>query len=349
MSQFVFSGAANYKTFDDSNPEENYFGIGTAATSIAQAMKLHGLTFVKGTEVEKIKMSKRPIVNFSFCYPHEHQFRDYEYKIGYTPWESTEIFPEWYDMMYACDEIWTTSQWSKSNLERILNVPVFLYEHGISKVYSPKKHIYDDSQPFRFMHVGEPGARKGAQEVVTAFAKLFGNNPKYQLILKCSGINTTRILDARGMSLGTPPAFYNNILIIEDMLPEKTLFELYRRIDAFVYPSYGEGFGFNPLQAMAMGIPAICTAEWAPYADLITAPLDGEYIDTPWPALHPGKVVKPNVQQLEEYMLDISQNYSKYSDLAFKNSFKIHEKYDWQRVSKIPANRLKKIISVTSK
>jgi len=350
MSQLVFSGAANYKTFDGSNPEEEYFGIGNAATSIARQMNKSGISFVKGTEVEKIPMwANRPVVNFSFCYPHEHQFRDYEYKIGYTPWESTEIFPQWYDMMYACNEIWTTSAWSKSNLERVLNIPVFLYEHGVPKICSPKKTKFPDGEPFRFMHIGEPGARKGAQEVVTAFAKLFGNNPNYQLIVKCTGINTTRILDQWGASLGTPGAHYSNILVIEDMLSEKILFELYRRIHAFVYPSWGEGFGFNPLQAMGMGIPTICTAEWAPYADLITAPLDSKYVNTPWPILHPGQMVQPNVEQLENYMIDISQDYERYSKLAFKNSLAVHEKYNWDKVSKTPLKRLKKIISMTSK
>jgi glycosyltransferase involved in cell wall biosynthesis len=40
-------------------------------------------------------------------------------------------------------------------------------------------------------------------------------------------------------------------------LDEGELFELYRRASLFVFPSFYEGFGFPPLEAMACGCPVI--------------------------------------------------------------------------------------------
>lgn len=348
MSQFVFSGAANHMNFDDSVPEENFFGFGNAAKYIAKYMKKNNLSFIKGTDVEKINFNDRPKVNFSFCYPHEHQFHDYEYKIAYMPWESTELQPGWKEILEPLDEIWTTSEWCKKNLERILNRPVFVYNHGIPQFCLPKI-IKEPADVIRFLHIGEPGIRKGAQDVVTSFIKLFGNNPKYQLVIKCTGINTTRILDDHGRSLGVPNSIYKNIIVLEQMLSEQQLIELYRKTHVFIYPSYGEGFGFNPAYALAMGIPTICTNEWAPYSQYITAPLDGRYIDSPWPILHPGQVIQPDLEQMEQHMINITQNYFDYSKLAFSNAFGIHEEFNWAKVSQVPAKRLKKIISMTSK
>jgi glycosyltransferase involved in cell wall biosynthesis len=334
-------------TFDPANKVERMYGFGNASTFIADQFWKSGLEFLKTSEALTTQGADS-MVNLAFCYPNEFQFLDNQYKIAFFPWESTLLQPGWTEILEGCDEIWTTSEWSKSQIDKCTGRNSFVYEHGISKSYAPKKRR-SLGDVVRFLHIGEPHFRKNAQAVVSAFAEMYGNNPRYQLIIKSTGINTTRILDQYGNSMGSPNSLYNNIIIIEDNIDAAQMKRLYELTDIFIYPSMGEGFGFNAAQSIAMSIPTICTSEWAPYAEFITAPLDGEYVDSPWPEMHPGQLVQPDIDQMKFYMKDMVDNYKFYGDMAFKNSLRIHEKFSWDRVSELPIKKIKKIILMTSK
>jgi len=344
MSQLVFSGAPDHMTFGSKNEIEYTIGFGNATRFIAREMNRAGISFVQGKHQTGAHHSS---VNLSFCYPDEFSFQHNQYKIAYMPWESTGLKHGYAEELNNCDEVWTTSDWSQEVLASQLSVPVYLYEHGIPEFCKPMKR--KRNKIFTFLHVGEPAVRKGGQDVVNSFISTFGEDPNYRLIIKSSGKNSTRVYSDSGDTIGVPPSKYKNIQVIEDQLSENDLISLYRSIDAFVYPSYGEGFGFNSAYAIAMGIPTICTAEWATYRDFITLPLDSSYTDSPWPQFHPGQVLKPDLDQMSRFMIDVSENYDKYLTDAWNKSIGMHERFDWSRVSSKPMSRLKKIISMTSK
>ena len=312
-------------------------GYGEASFHIFNQFKNNG--------IECVIKDKSANIGISFIQPPNYSFGKDQYKIGYTPWESTGIFWNWENPINnVIDELWTTSPWCADMFRQHTNKPVFVYEHGVLDDWIPKKRIIDSSRPFRFLHIGEPAYRKDAQAVVNAFAELYGNNPNFELILKCSKMNTTRIIDKEtGKAKGTPEAHYSNIKIIEGMLTEDQMTGLYDLCDVFVYPSWGEGFGFNPLQAMAKGIPTICTSVWASYSRYITMPLDSVEFPSPWPAIHPGLMYKPNYDEILFYMKDSFDNYEKYCDVSYKNAFLIHKDYNWTKVSKPAIERLKEI------
>jgi glycosyltransferase involved in cell wall biosynthesis len=286
-------------------------------------------------------------IGISFIQPNLYSFGKNQYKIGYTPWESTDVFYSWKKpLLENIDELWTTSPWCANIFKQHTNKPVFVYPHGVLEDWVPVKRSLNKSRPFRFLHIGEPSFRKDAQLVVDSFISLYGDNPNYELILKCSGISTVKVYDpVTGHILGTPSTFYNNIKIIEGMLSVEQMNGLYDLCDAFVYPSWGEGFGFNPLQAMAKAIPTICTADWAIYKEHITAPLNSVWSPSPWPSTHPGSMLKPNYVELKYYMEDIVKNYDYYSSLAYKNAFYVHRDFNWKKVSKPAIKRLKEIQS----
>jgi glycosyltransferase involved in cell wall biosynthesis len=299
----------------------------------------------KKQDIQALVKSKEANIGISFIQPNKYTFTKDQYKIGYTPWESTGIFPSWKNPLNnVIDELWTTSEWCADMFSKHTNKPIFVYEHGIQDDWIPKKRELNPSRPFRFLHVGEPFSRKDAQMVVDAFVSLFGDNPNFELILKCTGMNTTRIFDkVDGHVIGSPGAVYPNIRTIESMLSVEQINGLYDLCDVFVYPSWGEGFGFNTLQALAKSLPAISTYEWAPYKKYITAPVSSTYVPSPWPHIHPGNMMKPDYSELKFYMQDVYENYEKYSDIAYTNSFLVHKDYNWQKVTKPAAKRLKEI------
>lgn len=316
---------------------DRYVGYGEASYHIMRQFEYQGIQCSIGDPRTKI--------GIAFIQPDKYLFPKHQYKIGYTPWESTELMPGWKESIdNNIDELWTTSQWCKEMFAKHTDKPIFVYNHGVLDTWIPKKRSFNKSRPFRFLHIGEPSFRKDGQMVVDAFVALYGNNPKYELVLKCSRMNTTRIFDKdSGEVIGSPDSKYKNIKIIESMLSVEQMDGLYDLCDVFVYPSWGEGFGFNPLQAMAKGIPTICTEAWAEYDNYITMPLDSKLAISPWPATHPGLMYKPNYAELKFYMKDAVEDYESYSNIAYRNSFLIHRDYNWKKVSKPAVERLKEI------
>lgn len=281
-------------------------------------------------------------VSISFCEPSQYNFYDNQYKIGYTAWESTEIKEKWKPGLSKIDELWATSTWTAKVFKKTTGFDdVHVYPHGIDQSWTPKKR--NRKKVFTFLHVGEPQVRKNGQLVVDAFIKLFGNDENYQLILKCSNINTTRIFNDDGTIAGGPDSKYKNVRIITQQLSHDQMIHLFHSCDALVYPTTGEGFGFIPLQALATGMPTATTTGWAEYKKFITVPIESQVGASEYPRIHPGNVFNVTQESIEKSMIDLLENYDKYSSQSFKNSFKIHSEYEWDVVTKPTVKRLKNI------
>jgi len=57
-------------------------------------------------------------------------------------------------------------------------------------------------------------------------------------------------------------------------------------------------------------------------------------VDSEWTHAHPGKVFEPNYQHLLELMRDVSFNFNAYSGYYYAQSTKIHEEYNWIKLTK---------------
>jgi len=273
-------------------------------------------------------------VQFNFSQPSYFKLHKNQYQISYTPWESTVIPEDWKEYMDACDEIWTTSDWCANVFEDNGYRVDKVYPHGIDPIWKPYKR--QDDGIIKFLHVGEPAPRKAGQMVVESFISLFGNNPEYSLTIKADQINTTRVYNnfIDKNIIGAPENLYSNIHLITEVLTNEELVQLYNSHDVLIYPSYGEGFGFIPFQALATGMPTICTNGWAHYEKYLgPLKLKSKIIDSPWPFPHKGKVFEPNRQHLLELMRDVSINFKAYSNYYFAQSTKIHKDYNWDQLT----------------
>jgi glycosyltransferase involved in cell wall biosynthesis len=273
-------------------------------------------------------------LQLNFSQPNLFKLHRGQYQISYTPWESTVVPKRWLDNMKHCDEVWTTSDWCANVFEDNGFKDVKVFPHGLDPMWTPRKR--QQKETLKFLHIGEPAPRKGGQMVVDAFSHLFGNKPGYSLTIKCFNQNSTRIYNnyIHRNIIGLPNELYNNIHINNKVLNDEELVRLYHDHDVLVYPSYGEGFGLIPLQALGTGMPTICTYDWAQYKDYIgPLKLKSELIDSPWEYMHEGKVLEPSYQHLLEVMRDVDLNFKAYSAYYYTQSTKIHEEYNWLRLT----------------
>ena len=116
------------------------------------------------------------------------------------------------------------------------------------------RHIYGIYGDY-ILSVGSIQPRKNLARLVKAYALLRGNSsadklPKLVLAGKCAWLydETLRALDETGVK---------ESVILTGYVPEMDLPALYSGALCFVYPSYFEGFGLPPLEAMKCGAPVI--------------------------------------------------------------------------------------------
>lgn len=164
-----------------------------------------------------------------------------------TMWDTDSLPPEWLPVLARARAVWVPSRWMRnvfvaSGVER----PVYYSGYGVDPDEF-RDVERDANQPFTFMTMGRKfGDRKGASDVMAAFMKL--NLPDAKLIIKLSGVPWT-----------TVKGWEDRIEIVNSHVPQDELAHMMARADAFVYPHKGEGFGLEPLEAMAAGTCTILT------------------------------------------------------------------------------------------
>lgn len=274
--------------------------------------------------------SKAPVqLFFSFPSFYADFIRPNQHKIHLLVWESTDFQEGWAEILEEVDEIWTASDWCKQMVEangfKVSNV----YPHGINAEWMPVKR--QSHGKLRFLHDGEPAVRKGGQLAFDAFKAAFGDNPDVELTLKAKRSSNIRRYDRYGSIIGVPEG---NVKILTQIMELDQVISLYHSHHVLVSPSYGEGFGFPALQGLATGMPTIATAEWAHYRDYLgNLGLQSRYIDSPWPMVHPGKVIEPDFDDLVDKYRYVYNNYDSLTSHYFNQSFDIHEEYDWVKLT----------------
>ncbi|MBU1148828.1 glycosyltransferase family 4 protein [Patescibacteria group bacterium] len=112
---------------------------------------------------------------------------------------------------------------------------------------------YKISQPY-LLYVGNVYPHKNIETLLSAFSRLSQERDDLKLVL-----------------VGKGDYFYQRIkrqvdelnligkVIFTGFVPDDDLLGIYRKASLYVFPSLEEGFGLPPLEAMAQGIPVICS------------------------------------------------------------------------------------------
>lgn len=101
------------------------------------------------------------------------------------------------------------------------------------------------------IYVGHYEKRKNHEPLMRAVAKL-DKNLKVRFIGRDLGLKDSLVALKEELGLV-------NTSITTENIPDKDLWELYRRSRIFAYPSIYEGFGIPLIEALALDVPVVCT------------------------------------------------------------------------------------------
>lgn len=175
----------------------------------------------------------------------------------YTMSESTKVSPAFVAAINATCQAVLVPCPGLIDIYRQSGVTVPIFDVGMGVDYylpetlpsSPLRRGPDDQYVFLTYSIAD--IRKGAHLAVQAFRTVFHNQPHIKLWIKARDGHGTWLDDIED----------SQIRVLHNQLTEGEWFALLKAADCFVFPSYGEGFGLPPREAVLAGTPAIVT-QW---------------------------------------------------------------------------------------
>ncbi len=223
-------------------------------------------------------------IALAFAYPLHYSRLDARFKVGLLVYESTRMPCAWVEEIERhldvlvvpsrfCAEVAIESGVSPDRLE----IVPYGYDPLVYRPRQPETAA-GSQRSFTFLCVAMPHRRKGLVELVDAFVQEFVDGEPVRLLIKLPYVPK----DGRGTQYWEIPECTQwlkrlsgsmdssgRMQIISKVLTPCEMAHLYAACDAYVQPSYGEGFGLSILEAKAMGLPTVVTG-WGGHMDYCT-------------------------------------------------------------------------------
>ncbi len=158
-----------------------------------------------------------------------------------------------------CDHIVTVSEFSRLDIIEALGVPADRVSVVYNGIAAPKNSMGGtplprETLPGRIAYVGRRDPYKNIDGLIRAFAALRGRVPFATLQIVGATDRRYRGAEQLATTLGLGSA-----VEFSGYLDEASLDKAYRQAAVFVFPSFYEGFGLPPLEAMARGVPVVAS------------------------------------------------------------------------------------------
>lgn len=168
--------------------------------------------------------------------------------IAIVPFETTLIPPSWVPRINSFNALFVPCEQNKQMMiDSGIKIPIEIIHWGVdtNKFFELKRPVKDI---FTFGTMGALSRRKGTHILIDAFQRAFPNESDVRLICKTSNRAYPFMVKDNRIEVQMGPVSHDELIN-----------EFFKRVDCFVFPTLGEGFGLTPLEAMATGIPSIVT------------------------------------------------------------------------------------------
>ncbi len=267
--------------------------------------------------------------------------------ILYMAWETEDLPEAHLKGVAAADAVAVTASFLVDVIRRRFpEKPVARCPLGVdADTFSFRHRRKPLDRPFRFLWVGAPNARKGWELVLSAW-KPFEDDGRAELYLKTTVTNRFER--------------HRNILFDSRNLPLDELVSLYHSAHAFLFPSFGEGFGLTLAEAMATGLPALFTP-WSSLPDFADAscayplkyqlipawatPEGGLSTDGPAPSKRSvrTRLAQAEPSNLARRMVEVFRHYPRAARRGARAAQRIRSRFTWARAAHAPIQLIKEV------
>jgi glycosyltransferase involved in cell wall biosynthesis len=138
----------------------------------------------------------------------------------------------------------------KSGIKNVFYLP-FVYP-------VEQSHIKPSGNEIKILSIGKFQKRKDQKLLLEVFAELKKENYKIKLCLIGEAVNTKYIKHLHNFIKKNK---LTEDVCIETNMPYDKIRQVYSKYELFVLPSYNEPAAYSPVEAMANGLPVICSDE----------------------------------------------------------------------------------------
>jgi len=174
------------------------------------------------------------------------------YRYIYTTFESTQPPVNWKRHINAYDKLFVSCSTLKKAFNDIgVNIPISIIPLGVNESLWPYRER-NLNRPFRFFvfaNADWSDNRKNYYAAYKAFVAAFGSSPEVELWLKTTpGKVPSSVLK------------HKNVKLFQGRYTQEEIRDLLYKVDCFVTPTKGEGYGLPAREAMCTGIPVIAAS-----------------------------------------------------------------------------------------
>lgn len=301
-------------------------GYGRMGTELVAAFQAQGIRVIDGLtqdgEIAPVSILMSLPCNATGWY-------EGQYKVLLTMWEGTRLPETMREGLDNYDLILVPSMVNKE-LYAKYHDNVHYVPLGFNPVDWQFRKRPPVSRSFRFFADGR-GGRKGSDLAIDAFKKAFRgyktNGSRPQLMLK-------------GNRAGYP--ITEDVKVLPGKVTDAEEIEMYASAHVFLAPARGEGWGMQPLQAIAQGCPTILTNAHghAAFADLGWGLRAWEVPAEYFVFGDAGNWWQPDVNQMVEYMRWMYENYEDAKQMAQLFSEDAHAGFTWEQSARELTSRI---------